>query len=48
MVQNLTDPAVIETKRKLAVSSLEQLEAYTRMDKRSPDWQVSLKGACVD
>ena len=33
-------------KRKLAVDSLAQLEEYTNIDKKSPDWQVFLKGAC--
>lgn len=45
-MQGLTDAKEIQTKRKLAVDSLEQLEAYTNVDKKSQDWQVSLKGSC--
>lgn len=45
-MQGLTDAKEIQAKRKLAVDSLQQLEAYTSMDKKSQDWQVSLKGSC--
>lgn len=42
----LTDLDEIRLKRKLAIDSLEQLETYTQVDKKSQDWQVSLKGSC--
>ena len=46
-MQTLTDTDSISKQRKLAVDSLEQLEAYTKLDRRGPDWQVSLKGSCA-
>lgn len=45
--QLLTDKAMIQEKRKLAIDSLEQLQAYTKVDSNSQDWQVSLKGSCL-
>ena len=46
-MQLLTDKAMIQEKRKLAADSLEQLQAYTKVDTNSQDWQVSLKGSCT-
>lgn len=46
-LQLLTDKAMIQEKRKLAADSLEQLQAYTKVDTNSQDWQVSLKGSCT-
>ena len=46
-MQTLTDKDSISKQCKLAVDSLEQLEAYTKLDRRGPDWQVSLKGSCA-
>lgn len=45
--KNLTDKSMIQEKRKLAMDSLEQLQAYTKVDSASQDWQVSLKGSCL-
>ncbi len=50
LAQALTDPRAISEAKAVAYRSLEQLEAYTPrggLDKTSPDWQVSLKGACT-
>lgn len=47
VLQNLTDKSMIQEKRKLAMDSLEQLQAYTKVDSASQDWQVSLKGSCL-
>lgn len=47
-MQVLTDPVAIETKRKLAVNGLDQLQTYTGLKKTAQDWQVSLKGPFAD
>eukprot|EP00891_Asterochloris_glomerata_P004674 jgi/Astpho2/4674/Aster-00236 len=46
--KTLTDPDAIQKARKLAVSSLGQLQSYVGMDHRRSEWEVSLKGACLE
>lgn len=46
-MQALTDDKQIATKKNLAVEGLEQLQAYTGMDRTADSWQVSLKGPAV-
>lgn len=41
-----TDSEKIKQQIKVAVRSLEQMESLTKLDKKSSDWSVNLKGAC--
>lgn len=44
--RDLRDPSKVMQAVEVAQRSLEQLQAYTGLDRGSHDWQVSLKGAC--
>ncbi|GAB4816817.1 hypothetical protein N2152v2_003863 [Parachlorella kessleri] len=44
--RDLQDPSKVMQAVEVAQRSLEQLQAYTGLDRGSHDWQVSLKGAC--
>lgn len=42
--KDLTDPSRVEKEIQLALRSLEQLEAYTGINRKESDWDVSLRG----
>lgn len=44
--KQLTDEAKIKEKMEVAVRGLEELEIYTKLDKKSKEWTVHLRGMC--
>lgn len=45
--KGLEDPDKLQQARKIAVEGLQHMEMYTKLDPRSQEWEVHLKGACV-
>lgn len=42
----LKDPVQIKEKMEIAVRGLQELEMYAKLDKKSKDWTVHLRGMC--
>ena len=46
MNKDLKDEAKIKEKMQVAVRGLEELELYTKLDKKSEEWTLHLRGMC--
>ena len=44
--KSLSDPKVIKEKMAVAVRGLQELEIYTKLDKKSKEWTIHLRGMC--
>lgn len=44
--KELTDEAQIKEKMQVAVRGLEELELYTKLDKKAEEWTLHLRGMC--